>query len=113
MDTNAVGSSAAGASAEKIAQVERFETSQLFSPAERAALRVAEAMTRTPADVSDDVFGQARQHFSEAQLVELAATAAMENYRARFNRVFGVESQHFYARRQAGSRATPATQGLT
>jgi alkylhydroperoxidase family enzyme len=110
MDTNAVGSSAAGASAEKIAQVERFETSDLFSPAERAALRVAEAMSRTPADVSDDTFGEARQHFSEAQLVELAATAAMENYRARFNRAFGVESRNFYARRLAAGQATPASE---
>ena len=35
-----------------------------------------------------------------AELVELVATAAMENYRARFNRAFGVESRGFYARRR-------------
>jgi alkylhydroperoxidase family enzyme len=99
MDTNAVGSSNTGASAEKIAAVERFEESELFTPAEKAALRLAEAMSRTPAVVSDELFGAAREHFSEAQLVELTATAAMENYRARFNRVFGVESQGFYQRR--------------
>ncbi len=96
MDTNAVGSSKAGASRAKIAAVERFRESDLFGPEERAALGLAEAMTRTPAEVSDELFAEARRHFSDAQLVELAATAAMENYRARFNRAFGVGSQGFY-----------------
>ncbi len=96
MDTNAVGSSKAGASAAKIAAVERFRESDLFSPAEKAALVFAEGMTQTPADVSDAAFQEAQRHFSNEQLVELAATVAMENYRARFNRAFLVESQHFY-----------------
>ncbi len=96
MDTNAVGCSKAGASDAKIAAVERFRESDLFTPAERAALAFAEGMTGTPADVSDAVFNEARRHFNDQQLVELAATAAMENYRARFNRAFLVESQHFY-----------------
>ena len=96
MDTNAVGSSAAGASADKIAAVAQFRDSSLFSAAERAALSFVEGMTATPADVSDEVFAEAQRHFSTQQLVELAATVAMENYRARFNRAFLVESQHFY-----------------
>jgi len=96
MDTNAVGSSKAGASAEKIAAVAHFRESNLFTAGERAALAVAEGMTRTPAEVSDEVFAEAQRHFSDQQLVELAATVAMENYRARFNRAFLVESQHFY-----------------
>ncbi len=96
MDTNAVGSSRNGASREKIEALEHFRESDLFGPEEKAALAFAEGMTRTPADVSDEVFAEARRHFSDAQLVELAATVAMENYRARFNRAFGVESQGFY-----------------
>ena len=96
MDTNAVGSSKAGASAEKIAAVAQFQTSGLFNQAEKAALALAEAMTQTPAEVTDETFAAARAHFSDEQLVELAATAAMENYRARFNRAFAVESQGFY-----------------
>jgi alkylhydroperoxidase family enzyme len=98
MDTNAVGSSNTGASAEKIDAIAEYQTSELFSPAEKAALHLAEAMSQTPAAISDEVFGAAREHFSEPQLVELVATAAMENYRARFNRAFGVESQGFYQR---------------
>lgn len=86
-----------GASAEQIAAVATFRNGALFSPAEKAALGLAEAMTRTPADVSDEEFAEARRHFSEQQLVELAATIAAENYRARFNRAFGVESLSLYS----------------
>ena len=68
----------------------------MFSPAERAAFEFAEGMTHTPADVSDEVYAEASRHFSEEQLVELAATVAMENYRARLNRAFLVESQGLY-----------------
>jgi alkylhydroperoxidase family enzyme len=98
MDTNAVGSSKGGASREKIEAVSRFRQSELFSPEERAALALAlaEGMTGTPAVITDGVFAEAQRHFNEKQLVELAATVAMENERARFNRAFGVESQHFY-----------------
>lgn len=94
MDTNTAGSSISGASGEKIAAVPHFRTSDLFSAEEKAALVLAEAMSATPADVSDEVFNDARQWFSEGQMVELVATIAMENYRARVNRAFDVPSQH-------------------
>lgn len=73
-----------------------WRDSDLFSAAERAALEIAEAMTVTPADISDDLFADAAAHFSEEQMVELAATVALENYRARINRVFLVESEGRY-----------------
>ncbi len=98
MDTNAVGSSKGGASAEKIAAVERWRDSELFDDRERASLALAEAMSATPVAVTDDVFAGVRRFFSDAELVELAGTIAMENYRARFNRCFAVESQGFYQR---------------
>ena len=53
-------------------------------------------MSATPAAVSDALFAQAQKHFTNAQLVELAATIAMENYRARLNRMFLVEPQGLY-----------------
>ncbi len=93
MDTNTAGSSVSGASDDKIAALEAFRTSDLFTPAERAALELAEAMTHTPPDVTDAMFDAVRAHFGEAETVELVATIAMENYRARFNRAFDVEAQ--------------------
>jgi alkylhydroperoxidase family enzyme len=67
-----------------------------FAPPEAALLRMADAMSDTPSNVSDDLYAELRQHFSEEQLIELAATAAQEQFRARFNRVFDVQSDHLY-----------------
>jgi alkylhydroperoxidase family enzyme len=53
-------------------------------------------MTETPAEISDAMFAAAARYFDEAQLVELTATIALENYRARINRVFLVESEERY-----------------
>ncbi len=52
-------------------------------------------MTRTPADVPPELVASLREHLSEAELVELAASIAWEQYRARFNRVFGVRAAGF------------------
>jgi hypothetical protein len=49
-------------------------------------------MTRTPADVPDELFAALRARFDDAQLVELSTSIAWENFRSRFNRVFAVES---------------------
>jgi alkylhydroperoxidase family enzyme len=51
-------------------------------------LDYAVAMTRTPVDVPEALFAALRSHLSEAQLVELTASIAWENHRARFNRPF-------------------------
>lgn len=96
MDTNAAGCSRGGAPAAKIAAVSAWRDSGLFDESESAALTLAEAMSATPADVTDVVFDALRAHFTDTQIVELAASIAMENYRARFNRTFGVESIHTY-----------------
>ena len=54
-----------------------------FAPQEIALLRMADAMADTPSNVSDELYGELRKHFSEEQLIELAASAALENLRAR------------------------------
>jgi alkylhydroperoxidase family enzyme len=67
-----------------------------FAPPEAALLRMADAMADTPSNVSDELYAELRRHFSEEQLIELAATAALENFRARNNRVFDVGSDNLY-----------------
>jgi hypothetical protein len=52
-------------------------------------------VTHTPVAVPDELFAQLRHRFDEAQLVELTASIAWENYRARFNHALGIESQEF------------------
>ena len=52
-------------------------------------------LTRTPANVSDDLYSELRTQFSERQLVELTAVITWENARARFNRTFAIEAEGF------------------
>jgi alkylhydroperoxidase family enzyme len=96
MDSLAFACAQAGAPADQINAVASHGASGLFGAAEQAALGLAEAMTCTPIDVSDALFAEAKRHFSDQQLVELAATIAAENYRVRFNRCFDVESIRLY-----------------
>ena len=63
-----------------------------FEPAEAALLQMAD----TPSNVSDALYADLRRYFSEEQLIELAASAAQENFRARYNRVFDVGSDGLY-----------------
>jgi alkylhydroperoxidase family enzyme len=53
-------------------------------------------MTATPANVSDDLYARSRNQFSEEQLMQLGGQIAFENYRARWNRIFNVESDNLY-----------------
>jgi alkylhydroperoxidase family enzyme len=69
-----------------------------FAPSEVALLRMADAMADTPSSVSDELYAELRRYFSEEQLIELAASAALENFRARYNRVFDVGSDGLYGK---------------
>jgi AhpD family alkylhydroperoxidase len=72
-----------------------YSESDAFSPVEKLVIDYAVAMSRTPVEVSDELFAQLRKHFDEAQLVELTAAIATENYRGRFNHAFGLGSEGF------------------
>ena len=56
-----------------------------FSEPEKLVLQFAEDMTRTPIDIDPQIVRQLRLHFSEAQMIELTASIAHENFRARFS----------------------------
>src|SRR5690349_5130973 len=84
-----------GFSGEEITAIRQGQL-ETFSLPELALLRMADAMADTPSNVSEDLYQELRRHFSEEQLIELAAAAALENYRARYNRVFDVGSDGLY-----------------
>jgi alkylhydroperoxidase family enzyme len=85
----------AGSTEDKVRQVPEWRTSTLFSPAERVALEFAERVTITGEKVDDELFTRVRGHFDEAQVVELAAAVALENFRSKFNPALGIEAQGF------------------
>jgi alkylhydroperoxidase family enzyme len=92
VDINSAGGREAGISDAQLEDLASFEASAHFDHREKAVLRYAEGMTRTPADVSDAVFEDIRELFSTEQIVELTAAVALENYRARFNCALKIES---------------------
>jgi alkylhydroperoxidase family enzyme len=85
----------AGATDDKIRELPAWRESALFSPLERDALDYAERMTITGEKVTDELHARLRAHFSEAQIVELTAAVALENFRSKFNPALGIEAQGF------------------
>lgn len=85
----------AGIAEAKLRALPEYSTSPEFSDVERLVLDLTVGMTRTPVVISDELFAALREHFDEAQLVELVNEIAIENYRARFNWAFGIGSQNF------------------
>jgi alkylhydroperoxidase family enzyme len=72
----------------------RYRESDLFTEREKLALDYAVGVMRTPVDVSDELFARLREHFSEAQLVEITALLTVVNL-DRFNAAFGIGSAGF------------------
>ena len=72
-----------------------YKESDLFTPLEKLALELAEAMTRTPAEVPDRLRDELLKHLSRGQLAELASAIAWENHRARLNRALGIREAGF------------------
>jgi alkylhydroperoxidase family enzyme len=93
MDINSSRGMSHGATLEKLAAVDRFRESPLFDEPERAALGFAEAVARMPTAVTDAEYELLRRHFTIPQIVELAATIAVEHFRAKFNTALGIQSQ--------------------
>src|SRR5260370_1775626 len=93
MDIGSGVSRTSGVSAEKIAALPNYRSSDLFSETERLVFEYADGMTQTPVEVPDALFAKLREKFTDAQLVELTATLAWENYRARFDHAFSVGAE--------------------
>jgi alkylhydroperoxidase family enzyme len=85
----------AGLSDEKLRAVNGDDRAP-FNDTERLVIELADALTDTPSNVSDDLYARLRNQFSEEQLMQLGGHIAFENYRARWNRLFNVESDNLY-----------------
>ena len=79
----------------KLREAAAWRESSLFSEEERLALDYAERITITGERVDDALFARLKARFSEAQLVELTAAVALENFRSKFNPPLGIGAQGF------------------
>jgi alkylhydroperoxidase family enzyme len=84
-----------GVTDEQLHDLPDFENSPAFDELEKNVLRYAVAMTQTPVEISESVFIALQARLNEKQLVELTSAIAWENYRARFDHAFGIESEGF------------------
>ena len=70
---------------EKIAALADFEDSPLFTPAERAAIRLGFKAGRQPNEAGDADFDALKAHWDDGQIVEIVAAVALFGYLNRWN----------------------------
>ncbi len=80
-----------GAEAQKLAALWEYESSPLFSDAERAALRVAQGAGCVPNAVTDEDMEELRRQFSDEEVVELVAVMANFGFLNRWNDTMATE----------------------
>ncbi len=74
-----------GVDPEKVAAVFDFETSDLFTDAERAALRLARDAAIVPNATTPEHFAGLREHYSESQIVEIMSVISLFGWLNRWN----------------------------
>ncbi len=83
-----------GFSDDELLDLPRYRDSELFTEREKRALDYTVAVMRTPVEVTDELFAQVKEHFTDEQLVEITALLTVVNL-DRFNAAFGVGSAGF------------------
>ena len=78
-----------GVEEENIADVISDDKATL-KPDEKIAVQYAEALTKDPVNVPEEIYEEMKKHYNDAQLVELTAAISLFNYINRFNDGLGV-----------------------
>ena len=84
-----------GIPADTLRDLSHWRSSAQFNDLDRLVLEYSEAMTRTPVEVSDELFARLREHFDERQIVELTMAIGLENLFSRSNWAFGIHGEGF------------------
>lgn len=82
------GAERAGVDAARLQAIWEYQTSDLFSAAERVALDLAVAAAAVPNRVDDALMAEVRRHWDEGQVVEIMAVVAMYGFLNRWNDSF-------------------------
>ncbi len=80
-----------GWSEDQLAHLAGWRNRQDFTAAEKAALRLAETVTRDANSVSEAHFAELRGYYSEGEIVELLCAIGLFNYFNRFNNALRME----------------------
>jgi AhpD family alkylhydroperoxidase len=79
IDMHTKDARAAGETEQRLYALNAWRETPFFTERERAALAWTEAVTRIGGGVSDDLYAEVRQHFSEKELVDLTWAVAAIN----------------------------------
>jgi len=80
-----------GWSEDQIKNLSDFRNRDDFTAAEKAALELAERVTRDPHEVDDDFWAELRSYYDEGEIIELLAAIGLFNYFNRFNDALRME----------------------
>ena len=80
-----------GADAQRLDQVWQFRASELFTPAEKAALEFACAAASVPGGVDERVAGELRRHWDDGEIVEITGVVALFGFLNRWNDAMATE----------------------
>ena len=86
-----------GVPAEKLADVLTFQASSRFTERERAALHFCERITRDDLEMSEECRAQVREHFTEAEIVELTFIIGYQTFASKFSKAWRLAPQGFSA----------------
>lgn len=75
-----------------VEELKIYGSSAAFTPAEKAAIRLADRMASDHTKVGDDTFAALREHYDERQILELAWRVAMFIGYGRLLVTLGIES---------------------
>ena len=84
-----------GVSAEKLGDVLTYRASPRFSERERAALEFCERTIRDDLEMSDRCLARLREHFAQAEIVELTFIIGYQTFASKFAKAFRLAPQGF------------------
>jgi alkylhydroperoxidase family enzyme len=96
-----------GVSLEKIAQIHDFERSELYTDAERAALRLALAAGSHPNAATGEHFEELRRYYDEGEITEIVGVIAAFGFLNRWNETMATDLEP-----EPFALATKTLQGL-
>jgi len=85
----------AGVDADALAALRDWRASDRFTARERSALELCEQIVRDDQEVSDACFARVREHFSEADVVEMTFVIGYQVFASKFAKTFRLAPQGF------------------
>jgi len=80
-----------GWSDDQLSNLAQWQTREDFTPAEKAAIRLAETVTLNANSLSDEQFAELRSFYNDGEIVELLCSIGLFNYFNRFNNALQME----------------------